>query len=662
MMKKLLLFSVLMNGFIFYATAQWSGDAQVADTKVCVDAAVQDHSQMVPDGSGGAIIFWEDSRNGSADIYYNRLDGAGNAVWSTVAAGLSLTNTSVYNSIDHVISDGNGGAFIAWDADDGSNYTQYVQHINNAGTKLWASAGVPLSTTGYSGFVCSDGSGGAIVTWSDYRGDLVNGNPRSYAQRVNSAGSIAWTSGGVQLSSAGGFSAPYGIIADGSGGAIVPIEDTRNSNYDAGNDEYDNIDIYAQRLNSSGNAVWPTVGVPVCTQSGNQIGAGEVQDRYIVSDGAGGAVMGWEDYRNDPNNGNNSPYNEDVFCQRINSSGATQWTAGGVAIASGSNDQYGINLMPDGTGGAVATWLEEAATLKLNAQKINGSGALQWSAGGVAIASESSYFDYHASPDATNTSMLIAWTSNGADIKAEKLSVASGTLLWGGALVCGRSDNESSPAIIYNASSGAIVSWTDDRNSGTTGYDIYANRVLSDGTLPVMLTTFKADRLNDAVSLTWQTSQEVNTSYFDVERSANGTDFSPIGKVMASGNSTTTKNYSFPDNDPNSGINFYRLRIADLDGKSSYSKIVSVSFDGNKNLVEIFPNPVKNTLHVRVTGSSEDARLRITDLSGRRVKEQRVLLNGNTSLSIDINNLPNGTYNLFLKGNSINAQAQFVKE
>jgi len=182
-MKKFTLVFIALQIYWLSANAQWSGDPQVADTKVCTANTNQHGSRVIPDGSGGSIVFWHDPRNGGSgdDIYYNKLNSAGNAVWSLVSAGLALTSSGNGNFIDQVISDGSGGAFISWETDK----EVFVQHINSAGAKAWATNGISLSSTGYSGFICSDGNGGVIVTWSDYRDDLVDGRPTAYAQRIS---------------------------------------------------------------------------------------------------------------------------------------------------------------------------------------------------------------------------------------------------------------------------------------------------------------------------------------------------------------------------------------------------------------------------------------------------------------------------------------------
>src|SRR5207237_5756895 len=99
-----------------------------------------------------------------------------------------------------------------------------------------------------------------------------------------------------------------------------------------------------------------------------------------------------------------------------------------------------------------------------------------------------------------------------------------------------------------------------------------------------------------------------------------------------------------------------------LDGKFKYSKIVDVKIDGNNIALQLFPNPVKDILFVQANGENEKATIQIIDMTGRKLKEIKVALNGNTSLSVDVNNLPNGIYNLVLNTKERTLVRKFIKE
>jgi hypothetical protein len=108
--------------------------------------------------------------------------------------------------------------------------------------------------------------------------------------------------------------------------------------------------------------------------------------------------------------------------------------------------------------------------------------------------------------------------------------------------------------------------------------------------LPVRLVSFTAQQLDGQVQLKWQSTSEENTSHFDVERSADGKNFSLLLTKKAQGNSATLVSYNALDNSPLGGTSYYRLRMVDLDGTFEYSNLVSVSSESTVQ-VRAFPNP-----------------------------------------------------------------------
>jgi hypothetical protein len=158
--------------------------------------------------------------------------------------------------------------------------------------------------------------------------------------------------------------------------------------------------------------------------------------------------------------------------------------------------------------------------------------------------------------------------------------------------------------------------------------------------LPVNLLNFTSTLLNKTVQLQWQTTSEINSSYFLIERSSDGVNFSTIGKQAAAGNSNSLKQYSFIDNNPQS-INYYRLKEVDFDGKYVYSKILSVKML-QANALNIIGNPVQNNLQLIIDNlQSSTNYLSIFDFSGRRLKT----FNAQTGLqNIDVSFLSSGTY------------------
>ena len=306
---------VILVGIIFvtsllifsgYASA-WSDDSTV-NTPICTAASDQECPQIINDGSGGAIITWADYRSGSTgtkrDIYAQRVDASGTPQWTT--DGVAICTESGDQNHPAITSDGSGGAIITWaDYRSGTNWDIYAQRVDASGSVQWTSD-VPICTAGnYQGeaTLTSDGSGGAIITWVDSR---TGTNNDIYAQRVDATGNIpsSWTTDGtdgVPICTADDDQEFPQIINDGSGGAIITWDDCRGG--------ITNSDIYAQLVNASGVPQWNANGVAICTADYDQ------RDLQITTDGSGGAIITWSDYRS------STDTDYDIYAQQIYKSG-----------------------------------------------------------------------------------------------------------------------------------------------------------------------------------------------------------------------------------------------------------------------------------------------------------------------------------------------------
>jgi len=314
--------------------AQWTAGGVPIDTT----AGNQFSPTIVADGSGGAIITWDDSRSGTSDIYAQRINSSGVVQWTTNGVPVCLATGN--QTLPVLVSDGSGGAIIAWTDARGSNYDIYAQRINANGDTLWTKDGVVICAATLMQrypVIVSDSSGGAILVWEDRR----NGTDYDlYAQRLNSSGQVQWTADGVVVTAASDDQTIPVMTSDGSGGAIIAWSDFRTSS---------NADIYAQHLNSSGTRQWTSNGTGVVTLSSNQ------SSPALVSDGAGGAIITWNDARNG---------NTDIFAQRLDGSGNALWNSGGIAVctATGTQDLGVANsrntrvIVSDGAGGAIIAW------------------------------------------------------------------------------------------------------------------------------------------------------------------------------------------------------------------------------------------------------------------------------------------------------------------
>ncbi len=240
--KTLLIISILLFKSIDCFT-QWSTDTTI-NNPISTTQNNQSSPKVVSDGSGGAIIVWKEDQNGTSnnDIYVQRINSNGMIQWGT--DGIAIC-TAVKDQGDvEIISDGNGGAIIAWnDERNSTSIDIYTQKINSSGVVQWTNDGIAICTvigSNYNPKLVNDGNGGAIITWMDNR--ITNNSGDIYAQYVNSTGVVQWVTDGIVICGNTSQNDHPRIVSDGSSGAIITWQDARSGS----------LDVYAQRINSLG--------------------------------------------------------------------------------------------------------------------------------------------------------------------------------------------------------------------------------------------------------------------------------------------------------------------------------------------------------------------------------------------------------------------------
>ena len=208
-----------------------------------------------------------------------------------------------------------------------------------------------------------------------------------------------------------------------------------------------------------------------------------------------------------------------------------------------------------------------------------------------------------------------------------------------------------------------------------TGPEIYIDNVKVSKILPVTLLDFSGKKDGTANLLTWRTATEQNNRGFELQRSANGTDFISIAfvptKAATGGNSTAELHYNYTDAKPFAAGSYYRLKQVDFDGKSTLSNVVLIKGSrGNELMLSaIYPNPVSTTLNVAINAPGpQKVTVMITDLAGRTVQQQTMELQaGNNTATLSVATLQSGVY--FVKtvcspasGGGCSSTAKFVKQ
>ncbi|HEX2682592.1 MAG TPA: endonuclease, partial [Ferruginibacter sp.] len=174
------------------------------------------------------------------------------------------------------------------------------------------------------------------------------------------------------------------------------------------------------------------------------------------------------------------------------------------------------------------------------------------------------------------------------------------------------------------------------------------------GILPVTVTELTAQKNNEYVLLNWHASFETNFRRYEIERSADGSNFYKIGEVTG----TNLADYAFTDHElPNANTVYYRLKLVDIDGQFSNSKTVALKISGNFSNALVYPNPAKEKLAVKLQqGLLENSNLVIADISGRIVLQQQVAI-GQKNIELNVSKLAAGRY--FIK---ISNHSQLINE
>jgi len=315
-------FSADLDGDVYAQKIDGEGNLlwQEGGVPVCTLAGMQIALNMEPDNEGGVYIIWVDSRNPSKDLFGQRLSANGSPLW--IINGIPIATGLGDEMQNTMLPDGEGGMIIAYTHSYAGNDDLYAKRFNANGTMVWQNTLVISEAEGSQSDIrmAALNDGNFVFTWADKR----SADTDIYAQKINLTGDLLWGSYLVVYSDQNGLARPQvnpRIVKTSDNGVIIVWEDFRL--------DTQNPDLFAQKISASGIKQWSEQGIALCTAEFAQLGP------RLASDNNGGCFVVWDDLRN-----GNAP-NVDIYAQHLSASGNALWEANGKAICIAPNEQSG---------------------------------------------------------------------------------------------------------------------------------------------------------------------------------------------------------------------------------------------------------------------------------------------------------------------------------
>ncbi|HEY3296617.1 MAG TPA: T9SS type A sorting domain-containing protein [bacterium] len=364
------------GGYLYAQKLDYDGNPLWVQGGVCIDSSFDTRVRwgflhLVSDGSGGAMIAWATVASGYS-TYVARVTGSGALAWPC----MTITTSGTSPLLMDVVSDGNGGIVIVWQANSTSGLAATL--VSADGTTPWGAYSRIGWWSSSAVSLASDGEGGFYAAWQGYVSPQWDHN--IYAQHVNASGQPLWNADGTLICNVTGPQNNPVLAASYQGGAndgcVVVWNDARNTSRP---DVY-----YTQKLSPSGVALWDSNGIVLCDS------VRAYRNMALTSDGAGGFVAAWEDLRGidytNPTGG------QDIGALHLNASGRRLWNGDVVPVCTGARDQLLPALVPENgaflvlyqNGDRIA--YDDSAITGFSLQRLDAvSGARQFSDSGMVV-------------------------------------------------------------------------------------------------------------------------------------------------------------------------------------------------------------------------------------------------------------------------------------
>lgn len=175
------------------------------------------------------------------------------------------------------------------------------------------------------------------------------------------------------------------------------------------------------------------------------------------------------------------------------------------------------------------------------------------------------------------------------------------------------------------------------------------------GALPVTLVDFTVKKEGEVAQLSWATSYETNSDFFEIQRSSDTKNWRSLDRITAGTESRMVRRYNYTDNRPEAGANFYRLKMVDKDGSFALSKIHDLTF-ANGIETTLYPNPVLEKLKIKVDNWNDIAGVKLYNNQGKTFFESASAL---SAREIDMKGFPSGIYMVQVK--RLNGSVNVIK-
>lgn len=309
-----------------------------------------------------------------------------------------------------------------------------------------------------------DGDGGALIIWRDLR----EGDYHYYAQRIDRDGNTLLQEDGVPIPTDGNYWNAWVVRPDGSGGAIIAYQATR---FIPGQGIV--ASIKAARLDRNGTMLWPDSGVTLCE------GDGLRWRPSIAPDGAGGAIVGW-DQRDDI-----IEHDWNIYIQRVAADGTVLWNENGIPVCTAPLEQYYVRVGADSSGGAFVTWQDgRDGDNHVYVQHVDAGGNMLWDPDGRAITTPSENTRQAVALPDGEGGAFVSWvetTPDGRYLYMQRID-ENGDPLWAeeGVPVCEAPGSRCTCWNLIDREGRYFIVWRDKRSDE---WDIYAQRIDRNGTM-----------------------------------------------------------------------------------------------------------------------------------------------------------------------------------